>query len=307
MTTTLTHEELREVIRPRNFNPADVQVVGWLDTLPPRLDFNTISGLPTPIIDEAIAEFQAYRAGWVARNVQLFGREYPGSSCEHCGQRIRWAGIVRYLPTGQHFIVGETCAEERMSLDNRREHDLRLLRMSIQHRAEMLYRLQARARFHREYPAEAELLFRDVHSASDFLASLRGKLLKYGELTERQLAALTKQVNRERERAERDAARDAALADTPPLPEGRRTVKGVVISTKIVDGEYGTTYKMLVQEADGNRVWGTIPKAINDSETWQDMQTSGAVRVRFDAKVERSDRDEHFGFYSRPTKAEVTT
>lgn len=303
--TTLTHEELREAIRPRNFNPADVEVVGWMDTRVPHLDAAALFGLPPDVYERVVEEFNEFRSRWIARNVKLFGREYPGSRCEHCGQVIRWAGIVRYLPTGQHFIVGETCAEERMSLANRREHDLRLERLAAQHRAEVEARLLARARFHREYPDEAALLFDENRGYDDFLDSLRGRLLRYGELTERQLAALTRRVERLRREEARRAARAEALANTPPVPEGRRTIKGVVVSTKIIDGDYGTTYKMLVQEDDGNRVFGTIPAAINTGEAWQAMQEPMKVRVRFDAKVERSERDEHFGFFSRPTKARL--
>ena len=57
---------------------------------------------------------------------------------------------------------------------------------------------------------------------------------------------------------------------------------------------------MLVEFDDGNRVWGTVPKALFTGET------SGPEgrRVVFTAKVERSGDDEHFGFFSRPSKAQ---
>lgn len=89
--------------------------------------------------------------------------------------------------------------------------------------------------------------------------------------------------------------------ERPELAEGRYVVEGLVISTKAKDSQYGTQYKMLVELADGNRVFGTIPRSLDD-QVWA---TRSEVTVQFTAAVQVSKDDEHFGFFSRPTKATV--
>lgn len=124
------------------------------------------------------------------------------------------------------------------------------------------------------------------------------KLRHYGSISQGQIDLLFK-VQGEFE-AEVEAAANAP--EVPPLVEGRREITGIVVSTKAQDSHYGTQYKMLVEEDDGNRVWGTIPRSIDD-EVWN---TRREVRVSFTAEVTVSKDDEHFGFYKRPTKATAT-
>lgn len=292
----MDRETLHDAIRPANFNPADVEVVGWMDTRPPVFNADGLFGLPTEMYDAAVAEFAAYRAAWIARNVELFGREYPGSKCEHCGAAIRWAAIVRYIPTGQHFITGETCADERMSLTNRREHDLRMLRMSIQHRAEQQRLLEAKAAFYRDHAAEAAYLFNDDRAYDQFIDDLKSKLIRYGSLSDKQVACITRNIQRDADRA---AAR-AVTPDQPALvvPDGRVAIEGKVISTKLVETGFGTQYKMLVELADGNRIFGTVPKGIDPAK---------GDTVGFTARIEASRDDDHFGFFSRPTNPTIIT
>jgi hypothetical protein len=86
-----------------------------------------------------------------------------------------------------------------------------------------------------------------------------------------------------------------------PASDKRTAVVGRVVSKREQEGwSYGSTVVkalLLVETPQGHyKLWGNLPKAIEDVEI-------GTV-VRFDAMVTRSDRDESFGFWSRPTKAE---
>lgn len=105
------------------------------------------------------------------------------------------------------------------------------------------------------------------------------------------------------------AARDAQRADLPAF-EGRVTITGTVISTKVVDSQFGSSVKMLVEHKDGWKIWGTIPSAIQfinevrGNHCGQRALERGDV-VRFDAVVEKSDRDPKFGFFRRATKAQL--
>jgi hypothetical protein len=298
---TLTHEELHERINKANFDPADVEVTGWMDTTPPaKPAFGFGIDLPADIARDMwqamMDDWKQSFADWKDRNVELFGREFPGSKCEHCGARIRWAGIVRYIPTGQHFIVGETCADERMQLVNRREHDLRLAKMAAEHRAEQLRIATAKARFATEHPGEYDILFNEDRPYNDFFRSLRDKLVRYGDLTEKQLACVTREVEKEATAAARKVERDAENAEAGPAPEGRVQVTGTIVGLKFHHSDYtpmGGILKMTVKLENGSRVWVTVPSKVSDP-------TRGD-KVEFTATFTRSDDDESFAFGKRPS------
>lgn len=86
---------------------------------------------------------------------------------------------------------------------------------------------------------------------------------------------------------------------TSPVPEDRLQVTGKVVKTDWKEGFQGDSrYVMIVLDDRGFRVWGTVPKAIAS-------KVEAGVRVTFLARLERSDRDETFGFFSRPSKAAI--
>ena len=152
-----------------------------------------------------------------------------------------------------------------------------------------------------------------IQKTNPFLRTMAGKLFNAGEkgLTENMVAAVRKCVVRVAEKAAADAAK-------PALVEGRRVITGKVISTKAVEGDYGTSYKMLVEEADGQRVYGSIASGL-----WDEVEFLGAYRklawnetdgvmrklvgmeVTFTATVEVSRDDKSFGFFKRPAKASI--
>lgn len=84
------------------------------------------------------------------------------------------------------------------------------------------------------------------------------------------------------------------------LQEGRREVEGEILSVKERATDFGYVWKILVLQDDGNKVWGTLPRAIDGAAD----QLVGR-RIHFTAKVSRSREDPLFGFYSRPTKASL--
>jgi hypothetical protein len=71
----------------------------------------------------------------------------------------------------------------------------------------------------------------------------------------------------------------------------------VVLSVKWQENDFGGREVMTVKDDRGFLVWGSTPHAIDSVQKGD--------RVRFVANVERSDRDETFGFFKRPRKAEV--
>lgn len=141
--------------------------------------------------------------------------------------------------------------------------------------------------------------------------------------TEKMAASVAKVMLARMDRAEVDAAR-------PPVPtEGRVTITGTILSCKIVEGDYGTAYKIVVEDDRGFKTYGSLPKAQADeayetfsawlkskdldwfgfgSGVWFIGDVNGDFpgvkgrRIRFDAAITASNDDKSFGFASRPTK-----
>ena len=106
------------------------------------------------------------------------------------------------------------------------------------------------------------------------------------------------QVNCLRSLVDRIAQRASEREGALDCPTGRMTITGTVVSTKLVDSQYGPTLKMLIRHPDGWKVWGTVPRAIEEP--------AKGDTVTLTATVERSRDDAKFGFYSRPTGATLT-
>lgn len=146
------------------------------------------------------------------------------------------------------------------------------------------------------YYAEGEEFDKDEM----FVHSLAWKLEKYGSLSEKQVAAIQRGLDRAKARQ----AEAEALKTADPLAEGRYEIEGEVVSIKSGSTDYGSWTKMLVKLADGNKVFGSIPDALWSIPDGPGTRMVGrGDRVTFTARVERSGDDEHFGFFSRPTKA----
>lgn len=120
------------------------------------------------------------------------------------------------------------------------------------------------------------------------------------ELTPKQLSYLEKLVDELVGLPKTLAEKAEADAQIESVPEGKIKVVGEIISIKEEEYEvshYTTsiTYKMLVVDDRGWKVYGTLPKKLLEAEKGD--------RVEFVATVTRSDNDRLFGIYSRPSKA----
>jgi hypothetical protein len=146
-----------------------------------------------------------------------------------------------------------------------------------------------------------------------------GKLVKYGSISEKQVAFVRKLLDAIPARAGKEAARAAEIAAAKPVPvtDKRITIKGKVLSIRPAT-EFAPT-KILVQHADGWKVWGSMPTiladivqhpAIDGRPGWSEAvytQIDKGDEIQFDARVTVSKDDPKFGFYKRPTKAQNLT
>ena len=92
-------------------------------------------------------------------------------------------------------------------------------------------------------------------------------------------------------------ATEARFEGTKSCPEGRFEVTGVVLSTKVQDGQYGMQFKMLLKCDGGFKIWGTIPAGVR-------VEDKGVV-ITIKTTITPSPDDKQFGFFKRPKLVEV--
>jgi hypothetical protein len=218
-------------------------------------------------------------------------------TCDHCGANFLWGACYLHTPTGELVHVGHTCAGKSFdypsraaALKGKASRQLAKIRKWDRKRDERSAEFwAANADLNKEEFAEA--LETDHYISRDLKASFE----KWGRLSEKQVALAFK-IGKD------IAARkveEAAKGPKEPVPstDERITVTGKLISLKWQRNHYGETLKMLVEDDRGFRLWGTFPTSLEDAERGD--------RVTFCAAVERSDKDEFFGFTKRPTKGKV--
>jgi hypothetical protein len=127
-----------------------------------------------------------------------------------------------------------------------------------------------------------------------------GKLVKYGSLSEKQHNFIRVLLNKIEKRAEIAAQRAAAheAAEPAPVTDQRIEITGKVVSLREPD-DYAAfpSWKMLVVTDQGWKAWGSRPSSLYDVKVGD--------RVTFKATFKVSDKDPKFGFFNRPTQAEV--
>ena len=120
--------------------------------------------------------------------------------------------------------------------------------------------------------------------------------------TEDQVANLANAVA---EREARKAADEARKATAQPVPTGKTTITGTVVSWKGVQNRFSyyaeTILKVVVEDQRGFRVFGTCPAKLADAVP--NMDALKGAMVTFTATVEQSKDDPAFGFFKRATKA----
>jgi hypothetical protein len=234
------------------------------------------------------------------RNIDLDGDHDHGlitfhanGGCAACGTFFAHGAVVHNSKTDDIIAIGGICAGTWG------------LAKQIGMRAARARKAAANAEIKAAAHGAAKSFLADNDGLADafetdhyIVQDIERKLWQYGDLSDKQVELVFKIAREQVERLLAQQVRNEKIAALPELEEGRRVLKGLVISTKAQESIYGTQYKMLVELEDGNRVYGTIPAAIDG--VWD---SRNQYNVEFTAAVERSRDDEHFGFFKRPTKA----
>ena len=131
------------------------------------------------------------------------------------------------------------------------------------------------------------------------LSDIWFKVEKYGQISDKQalfVSRLVSQLTEAQTRLEqREAEQAAKAARGATVVAGRQVIEGEVTTTKWVENAYGGSLKMRVVNGD-LAYWGTVPSSLDVEK---------GARVRFTATVQPSGDDPSFGFFKRPTKAEI--
>lgn len=132
---------------------------------------------------------------------------------------------------------------------------------------------------------------------AEILADLRAKLVRFGSLSDKQIAYAVALAAPPVCGLCGGAHKTDACPNRGEAPVGRVDVEGVVLTVKLQDGNYGATLKCLVLLDNGAKLWGTVPAALSNLER--------GARVAFTATCERKAGEKSFGFYKRPTGARL--
>lgn len=188
-----------------------------------------------------------------------------------------------------------------MTQPARKQGDFKSLPQHVQARI----RGNSRAKFKRETPDYDQLLaFLLANQSWNICQSFLSSLDEWGKLSPRQVACvrdwIKKDADRRAEWAAKRAQEEATLAPVP-VTDQRIRVTGEVVTVKAnVETQFGLVHKVIVQCEGGYKLYGTLPKPL----TLDDVAVG--TTISFDARVEPARDSKVFGFFSRPTKAEVS-
>lgn len=124
---------------------------------------------------------------------------------------------------------------------------------------------------------------------------------KYGNISEKQISflkTLLDQIDAKKKAQELYQEKSASYAN---CPNGKTRLMGTVVSVKLKETfTSGKVLKMFVQDETGFKAYGSVPKSLVKLGDLQPGQ-----KVTFVANFFPSKDDPKFGFFSRPSKAEL--
>jgi hypothetical protein len=215
--------------------------------------------------------------------------------CGVCGARFACGEIWQHTDRRDLVHVGCDCAAKYNlvsgtdwnAVQDERDRALKAQRTAAR-------RSKARERILAAYPGLAQALATDHHISRDLARRFEAE----GTLSVGRIALAFKLEEESKARAAKRAAEPVEVKI--PAPTGRTTVRGIVISLKTHEGQWGTTRKMTVKVTTPTGVWlawSTVPVDL-------DGKVNRGDEVEFDATLEAG-RDPYFAFAKRPTRASV--
>lgn len=254
---------------------------------------------------------QAFQAHMKATGAKYAEQENNGT-CYICGARALYVAKYHHLPTNSYIVTGMDCAEklgigEPGAFKTFRKRIKEGMELGRRHRrAEVTLGEHGLADAWTVWMAGTQSKDRPAREESTII-DIVGKLIRYKDISPGQINYLRSLLARIANRPVVEAQRAAEHAAAQPVPQTDARVKvvGKIVSTKMVDGMYGVVTKMLVQTDAGYKVFGTVPAHFMNEVSKTGEHCLRGFRVEFEARLERSNNDEKFGFFSRPTKPAI--
>jgi hypothetical protein len=298
-----------------NFNPAEYEVLDYLDNKPPQY------------FGQPMAVFEAQREAWKRAIREYFPTsacvttgsapqlpEHNIHKCRHCGQtNVRYIVAVRHIPTNVNVVFGDVCVGH-LGFRNHNEFRAAQVRARAAQGNANLAAYRRRLQFLDQYPAlkqviESGEIDHPVHANNSFVKDVLQKFNKYGTLSERQITALLSSLQRDhnlsRNREERERTEVIRRQTASPAPSGRATVEGQVLMAKNYDSDLGgVRWKMLVMLTNGAKVFVAVPAALLRlcTDPRRDLREKF---VRFTASFTPKPDDVLFAYGKRPTGGEI--
>lgn len=287
-----------DIHRPSAINPAEYNFVA----------FNYIKADTGDGVQNEIAAYNFMKAQrrvvelHMERTGGTWSNHEHGGTCNVCGAWAKYTATFHHVPTNTYIKTGLDCAD-KMGMGY---GDANLFRRQVK---------EAREAVAGKRKAQAVLAENGMTAAWDLyvnagepgtgliykyeemtICDMVGKLVTYGSLSEKQFAFMGRLFAQIESRNAVQAKRDAETAAAKEIPnfDGRVEIEGVVLSYKYDSENAFPGYRMLVQHADGWKVYGTAPDGVEKGQT-----------IRFNASVIVSRDDKKFGYFKRPTKLVV--
>jgi len=229
----------------------------------------------------------------------MFARAGKGSgagTCSVCGAHYKYGDLWRHTGLNEYIHVGHDCADKYSMIADRSAFELEMDRRSEAKAAIILAKQteeQKQAFFSLHPGLEAALA-----TNHPIVRDIAGRFTQYKTLSEKQVALVFKLAH--------EVANPKPQEAHVPAPEGRVCVKGLVLSVKQHESQFGPSLKMTVKvltDAGSWLCWGTVPGSLLNWANKNQTQLRGC-EVAFCAELTRG-RDAHFALFKRPTQAEV--
>lgn len=296
-----------DVHRPSYIRPEDYSYTTSFDTTPPEIW--PPDGVVTPefqrmmeLVMQPWREERDRLANMLNTDTSVYKSLYR---CDHCGAHLRYVSLFYHEPTGNHIAVGEECAENTMDVPDRMTLEIKRLRERSAARREKA-RMDAETRKAKEEtrkhdPVAAGILD-NYEGENSFILDVKARYDKWGNISDAQASAIINTYNRENKVEEEE--------ELSSVVEGKILVTGTVKRVYFKENAYGGRLVMIVRDDRNFNVWGSVPSSIaninfDNGKVCGQRQLDEGDRVSFTATVTKSDRDETFGFFKRPTKAQV--
>lgn len=252
-----------------------------------------------------IRENRDYLASHMAKTGGVWSDHQHGGNCHICGAHCIWTIVFWHYPSNTYIRCGSDCADKLYMNFNknafktfkgaiksaeareaaRRDAQDKLAEYGLSDAWDAYVLYNDMIKQHNDNP-KSPLPSRDLNTLQNMVASL----VVYKTWTEKQQLFVRKLLNNI------NGIQEEVKVDVIPATYDRITIQGKVLSSKMVETEFGYVEKTLIQSCEGNwKAYGTAPV----------KRVSVGATIKFVAAISPSKDDPCFGFWSRPSKGEL--